>query len=42
MWRHVQSEALASLRGNLVAEREELARLTGQMELALDYAGQDR
>ena len=39
MWRQVQSEALASVRGKLVAQREELAWLTGQMELALDYAG---
>jgi hypothetical protein len=37
LWRQVQTDALASLRCSLRAQRELLANMTGQLELPLDY-----
>jgi hypothetical protein len=39
VWRQVQFDALCVLRGRLVEDRKELARLTGQLELDLSQSG---
>lgn len=37
LWRQVESDTLCCLRQLLRAQREELARMTGQMQLDLDH-----